>query len=62
MGIEYKHVTLPVGPIPKTVGIDAVLSMELNEFAALGWRVSTINRTGSGFTPYSVLLERPLDD
>lgn len=62
MKFEYKYVTLPVGVIPKSVGFDAVVSMELNEFAAQGWRAVSITRSGTGSTPTSVLLERPISE
>jgi hypothetical protein len=55
---EYKHVTLPAGRIPKSVGFDAVLSMELNEFAEQGWRVVSVTRTGIADTLRGVVLER----
>lgn len=57
--MEYKYVTLPTGPVPKSVGFDAVVTMELNEFAALGWRVVSSTRLGIGSSPLAVVLERP---
>ena len=51
-------VSLPQGVIPKSVGFAAVVSMELTELAEQGWRVVSAYRTGSGFTPLEVVLER----
>lgn len=62
MSVEYKYVTLPVGAIPRSVGFDAVVSMELNEYAAAGWRVVSTTRLGIGALPLAVVLERPRHD
>ncbi|KGJ73476.1 hypothetical protein GY21_11225 [Cryobacterium roopkundense] len=59
MKFEYKHVTLPVGAFSTSVEFDAVVTMELNEFAAHGWRVASATRLGIGLTPLSVVFERP---
>lgn len=61
MKFEYKHVTLPLGSVPRSVGFDAVVSMELNEYAAQGWRIISATRLGIGITPTSVILERPVN-
>jgi len=58
MTTEYLFTTLPKGVVPKTVGFEAVVSMELTELAALGWQVVTATRQAGGFTPLEVLLER----
>lgn len=58
MAIEYLFVKLPQGVVPKTVGFEPVVSMELTELAAQGWRVVTAGRSASGFTPLDVVLER----
>ena len=58
MKLEYMFVSLPQGVIPKSVGFAAVVSMELTELAEQGWRVVSAHRTGSGFTPLEVVLER----
>lgn len=60
MSVEYLFVKLPQGVVPKSVEFEAVVSMELTELAAQGWRVVTTNRIGSGFTRLEVVLERPL--
>lgn len=62
MAVEYKYVTLPVGVVPKSVGFDAVVSMEINELTAQGWRAVSMTRSGIGHTPLSVLFERPIHD
>ena len=62
LAVEYKYVTLPVGSIPRSVGFDAVVSMELNEYAAKGWRVSSVTRLGLGTTPMAVVFERATSD
>ena len=62
MKFEYKYATLPIGSVPRTVGFDAVVSMELNEFAAQGWRVVSSTRLGIGSTPLAVVFERPIHD
>jgi hypothetical protein len=58
MTLEYLFVMLPKGVVPKSVGFEPVVSMELSELGKEGWRVVTANRSGIGFTPLEVLLER----
>ena len=58
MATEYKFTKLPKGIVPKSVGYEAVVSMELTELAAEGWRVVTTNRLGQELTPLDVVLER----
>jgi hypothetical protein len=61
MKFEYKYVTLPLGSVPRSVGFDAVVSMELNEYAAQGWRVVSATRLGIGSNPLAVVFERPFN-
>lgn len=58
MSIEYLFVKVPQSVVPKTVGFEAVVSMELTEFAAQGWKVVTAGRSNGGSTPLEIVLER----
>jgi len=60
--MEYLLLKLPAGVVPKSVGFERVFTMELNEYAAQGWRVVSATRAMTGFTPMEVLLERPKND
>jgi hypothetical protein len=54
----YKFAILPKGSLPKTVGYELVLQKEINEIAAEGWEVVTMNRNGQFFTPMDVLFRK----
>lgn len=58
MSTEYLFTSLPKGVVPKSVGYEAVVSLEMTELASQGWRVVSAARTGVGFTPLEVVLER----
>lgn len=58
MSFEYLFVKVPKSVVPKSVGFESVVSMELTEFAAQGWRVVTAGRSNGGATPLEVVLER----
>lgn len=60
MTVEYLFTRLPQSVVPKSVGFEPVVSMELSELAAEGWRVVTATRSGIGSTPLEVVLEREL--
>ena len=62
MATEYLFRTLPKGVVPKTVGFEAVVSMELTELAAQGWKIVSATRNGPGFTPLEVVMERATNE